>query len=917
LAHLPALSRYSALNPRWRCLSHSLALTLYNAPNKMALLSGANLGPYTIIAPLGAGGMGEVYRARDTRLDRTVAIKVLSARFTADPDSKRRFDREAKTISGLNHPHICVLYDIGHQQGTDFIVMEYLQGETLAQRLQKGPLPLDQTLKYGAQIAAALDKAHRNGIVHRDLKPGNIMLTATGAKLLDFGLAKESVSLASADAATVTGAPRRPEPLTQPGTVIGTFQYMSPEQVEGKEVDSRSDIFSFGAVLYEMVTGKRAFQGRTQLSVVSAILEKEPEPLSHANPVPAPALARAIQRCLAKDPDERWQSASDLAMELKRIGEGGSQSVVRGEERDSQGLRRHLPWLLCGMLALALLATGVAWRSSRPAESTMVFSAPMNLAAQDISIAPNGHTVAMVGYLESARKSVVWLYDVGSLEPRALSGTEGGNFPFWSPDGKSLGFFADGKLKKLDVAGGPVQTLCDARSGRGGTWNKDGVILFTPSGQMTGGLQRISASGGTAISIAAPQNSAGEASQRWPMFLPDGKHYLFLSSTITRTSDSDGIYVGQLDSTETHLVVKTTANAAYAAPGYLLFCRQETLFAQPFDLNRFQLTGEPIAVAAAPEYFPRILRRLFAVSDTGLLIMQKNGGIALSRLVWFDRKGVEVGSVGNPDAYSNLFLAPNGQSVAVDKTDPGNQNTEIWTYDLRGESPKRVTFDAALDAVPVWDPSGSRLIFTSTRQHIFDLYQKNADGAQEEKLMLHTEVDKYPNSWSRDGKNILYAQGPDLWFLTLPDLKPAPFLKALSTLKNAQFSPDGKWAAYASNETGRWEIYVTSFPEGRGKWQVSTDGGEQPRWRGDGKELFYLSSDAKIVSVPIKLGANFDPGAPATLFQANPRESIATSEQFAYDVDSSGQRFLINSPIRNAPIQPVSIILNWDANLEK
>jgi eukaryotic-like serine/threonine-protein kinase len=432
----------------------------------MALPNGTNLGPYSIVAPLGAGGMGEVYRAKDTRLDRTVAIKVLSAGFTADPDSKRRFEREAKTISSLNHPHICVLYDIGHQQGIDFIVMEYVQGETLAQRLERGPLPLDQTLRYGAQIAAALATAHRSGIVHRDLKPGNIMLTASGAKLLDFGLAKESVPLAntSANAATMTGAAQRPAAVTQQGTIIGTFQYMSPEQVEGKEVDSRSDIFSFGAVLYEMLTGKRAFQGRTQLSVVSAILEREPEPLSNLDPVPSPALTRAIERCLAKDPDERWQSASDLAMELKWIGEGGNQSAVGGEAANSQGLGRHLPWLLCGALALALLAAAIGWRSSKPAEPTMVFSAPLSFAAQDISIAPNGHTVAMIGYLESARKNVVWLYEVGSQEARTLPGTEGGNFPFWSPDGKSLGFFADGKLKKLNVAGGPVQTLCDARA---------------------------------------------------------------------------------------------------------------------------------------------------------------------------------------------------------------------------------------------------------------------------------------------------------------------------------------------------------------------------------------------------------------------------------------------------------------------
>jgi Tol biopolymer transport system component len=885
----------------------------------MALSLGTKLGPYEIVALLGAGGMGEVYRAKDTRLDRTVAIKILPVQFTADPVSRQRFEREAKTISSLNHPHICVLYDIGHQEGVDYIVMECVEGETLAKRLEKGPLPPDQTLKYGAQIAEALDKAHHNGIVHRDLKPGNIMLTATGAKLLDFGLAKEASPLASAQALT---AAVHSSPVTQQGTIVGTFQYMSPEQVEGREVDGRSDMFSLGTVLYEMVTGKRAFEGKTQLSVASAILEREPEPLSVVKPETPRALERAIQRCLAKDPEERWQTGRDLASELKWIGETGSQSAAavraRAEEIGAKTSTQWLPWLMSGALALLLIG-GVIWgRSLKPAErQRMYFSVPLAFSAQDMAIAPNGHTVAIVGYDEAARKDVIWLYEVGFQEAKVLPDTQGAIFPFWSPDGKSLGFFADGKLKRLDVADGLVQTLCDAPSGRGGTWNKDGVILFTPSGNLTNGLYRVSASGGMPMPIGGGFPGQGGTSQRWPVFLPDGKHYLFLSALLTKTSESNGIYLGDLDSDERRLVVRAAANGAYAAPGYLFFYRDNTVFAQPFDLKSYQLTGEPTAVVAEPQFLPRILRASFAVSDSGLLLVQKGGNVSLSRLAWFDRKGNEVGAVGDPGIYANLLLAANGKEVVVDKTDVGSQNTDIWTYDLQRGSTKRLTFDPGLHALPVWSPDGSRVVFASSRNNVFDLYLKNADGSQEEKLICASEVDKYPNAWSRDGKYVLYTEGPDLKYLTFPEMKSTLFLRAPPTFKNAQFSPDGKWVAYASNESGKWEIYVTSFPEARGKWQVSTGGGEQPQWRGEGQELFYLSPDRKIMAVPVKTGASFDAGAPATLFQANPREVVATSEQVIYDADPSGQRFLINTQVKSIETHPISVILNWDAGLRR
>ena len=879
----------------------------------MAIPTGQRLGPYEILSAVGAGGMGEVYRARDTRLDRTVAIKILPSHLSSDPARKQRFEREAKIISSLNHPHICVLHDVGHQDGLDYLVMEYVQGETLAQRIEKGPLPLDQVLKYGAQIADALDKAHHNGVVHRDLKPANIILTKAGAKLLDFGLAKPVTPVAESGALTAT---KSKSEVTEAGMILGTFQYMSPEQVEGKDLDGRSDIFSLGAMLYEMLTGERAFEGNSQLSVASAILEKEPPPISSVKPLTPPVVEHAVKKCLAKLPEERWQSASDLASELNWIAESGAQTVGAAFRVGARKARERFAWLLACVLGVALI-TGVAWwRNSRPPEQTMYFSAPFPSPARDIAIAPNGHTVALVAYQESARKNALWIYEVGSAEARTLADTHGATFPFWSADGQSLAFFADGKLKKLDVSGGPVQTLCDAPAGRGGTWNKDGVIVFTPDGQNGMGLYRVSASGGTPTAISKPDPNRGEQSHRWPQFLPDGRHYLYMGANFSGRRDVNAIFVGSLDSSEKHFVVEATGNAAYAAPGYLLFPQERTLFAQRFDQKRFSLTGQPAAILTDIQYQANIGRAQYAASDSGSLLAQLGSGVIVSQPVWFDRKGNEVGTVDMPGVYANLSLAPNSRSVAVDRTDPASLNQDVWTFDLQRRSAKRLTFDPAPDVAPVWSPDASQLVFASNRKLVFDLYEKNSDGAQEEKPILPDDFNKQPNDWSRDGKYILYVRDRDLWFATIPELKSSLFLKAPSLLRNGQFSPDGTWVAYASNETGKWEIYVTSFPEARGKWQVSTGGGEQPRWRGDGKELFYLSSDYKMMAVPVKTGANLDAGPPVALFQSTPRQPVATNDQFAYDVTRDGQRFLILTQAKQAET-PVSVILNWPAKLSK
>ena len=830
-------------------------------------------------------------------------------------------EREARAISSLNHPNICHLYDIGSQDGIDYLVMEFLEGETLAERLRKGPLPLNEILKIGIAVTEALSVAHRQGIVHRDLKPANIMLTKAGAKLMDFGLAKSAAGVPGASSAPLLSAARTMteaspiSPLTSAGTVLGTIQYMSPEQIEGKEADARSDLFALGGVFYEMLTGSRAFEGKSQISVASAILEKEPESISKTQPLTPPAFEHLVNVCLAKNPDDRYQTAHDIVLQLKWIAQGGPAALQSTEKTEKKDNRRELlAWLIAGGLALLLIAFVFWWHASKVLPQTTFYSAPLPFAARDVAVSPNGHTVAIVGRRESDQNDMIWIYEPGALDANSLTSTEGASFPFWSADGQSLGFFADGKLKKLSLSGGPVQMLCDAPSGRGGTWSKDGVILFTPSGHLGVGLYRISAAGGTPVQVTAPDKSLLEDSNRWPVFLPDGVHYLYSAIHLSGRRELSSVYLGSLGSNEKRLVTKSGANAAYVAP-YLLFYRDQTLFGQLFDAGKFEPTGEAIPILTNIQYWPRISEAVFGATSTGLLVGQKAGDSGASQLLWLDRKGQQIGTVLNPGIYGNIGLSPNGKVVASDTTDSASQNTDIWTYDLENQSAKRLTFDPAIDSTPIWSPDGSRMVFGSNRGVNFDLYLKDTNGAQEEKPIPQEGSDRFPTDWSRDGKYILYERGADLWFVTVPEFHPAQFLKASSTLKGGRFSPDGKWVAYSSSESGRWEIYVTSFPEAHGKWQVSNAGGKEPKWRGDGKELFYLSTDSKMMAVPVKTGSNFDPGTPMVLFQANPREMLATSEQFSYEVSSDGQKFLINTRLKTA-ITPLSVVLNWSAKLK-
>jgi len=886
----------------------------------MGISAGSRLGPYEIIAPLGAGGMGEVYRARDTRLERTVAIKVLPSHLCDNPDLKQRFDREAKTISQLNHPNICTLYDVGHEGRTDYLVMEFLEGESLAERLKRGLLPLKELIGIACDIADALERAHRAGIVHRDLKPGNIMLTKSGAKLLDFGLAKPAVMGASAGsgsapllsaAMTMTSPNPQISPLTRHGTLVGTVQYMSPEQIQGSEADARSDIFAFGAVLYEMATGKRPFDGKSQIKVASAILEDEPQPVSAVLKTSPPALDRLVRTCLAKSPDERFQSALDVKLELKWLLTAQPDTVPAGP--------RLAGWVaFVALAAIVAVAAILLWaRFTQPAPHAMQFTAALPFSARSMAVAPNGHTVVLAAYRQEIHKVGLFLYEIGATDAKPLAGTDGATFPFWSPDGRAIGFFGDGKLKRFDLDSASVRTLCDAPNGRGGAWSNTGVILFTPIGTLNGGIMSVPDNGGTPVKFNYPGTSKDENTFRWPVFLPDGKHYVFLAGNIRGDTELNKLYVGSIENqSEKHFLSKTMYNGDYA-DGYVFFVRDGAIQAQRLDLSSFQLTGDVVRVLDNVKLQSRILHAAFAASGD-IVVAQKADEVSLSRLTWYDRSGKIISDSIPPNTYANLAISPDGKYVAIDETDASNDNTDVFVYDLARLSLRRLTFDPAIDAVPVWSPDGSRIVFGSSRGRNFDMYIKPADGSQPERQLVPTsEVDTFPLDWSRDGRNLLYLAEPDLRVYSFAEGKSHLFLKANASLNNAQFSPDGKWVAYCSNESGRWEVYVTSFPDARGKWQVSTNGGEEPRWRGDGKEIYFLSLDAKLMAASVETKTEFESGSPTVLFQTDPRERVATTEVIIYDVSRDGQRFLVNTNYNNGSAHPISVVLNWKSKVKK
>jgi Tol biopolymer transport system component len=899
----------------------------------VSLSAGNKLGPYEIVAPLGAGGMGEVYRARDTRLERIVAIKILPAQLSSDPIRKQRFEREAKVISSLNHPHICILHDVGHQDGIDYLVMECVEGETLAKRLEKGPLPLDQVLKVGAQIADALDKAHRSGVVHRDLKPGNIMLTPAGAKLLDFGLAKPA--LPPTTGATLTAAAAPATPVTQEGTILGTFQYMSPEQIEGKELDGRSDIFSLGAVLYEMLTGQRAFPGKSQLGVASAILEKEPAPISTVKPLTPPSLDHAMRRCLAKDPEERWQTARDIAIELKWIADSGLSAGAVHSAVDRASPRERILAIALLLAAGAALTFGILY-AKRPAAdprvmrtyikseeaSSFIFSGDQ----KGFAISPDGRNLAYVASTPTPdSKSALWIRPMDSLHARLLPGTEAAGFPFWSPDGRYIGFFAGGKLKKIDAQGGPPAVVCDAPDGRGGSWNQQGDIVFTPT--VNSPIYRVSASGGPITQVTTQDPSKNETTHRWPWFLPDGRHFIFLSgSTFTpRESASNSILMGSLDSQETKLLFHTHYQAAYAS-GHMLFLRQSSLMAQPFDAKRFEFTGEAVSIAEQVREDSSIAHAWFSPSANGLLLYAE-GAAKNRQLVWFDRNGKQIEAVPGEDAYAGVSLSPDGKKLAYYLDGNG---FDVWGFDIARGVKTPLTFGAASgqgNLYPLWSPDESHIAYTSYRNGKYGFYEKSADGSGGEALLLEG-IDHFrvPTSWSADGKFLIYHEGVSggtyanrvpggwsVWILPLfGDRKTYPFIQSTFSAREASFSPDGKWLAYCSNESGEYRVYVVPFPGPGGKWQVSSGDGRGPLWRRDGKEIFYLSADNKLMAVKVEIsGGSFAAAGARALFDSHSYGVFGR-----YDASADGQRFVVVYE-GNQSSSTLTSVVNWTADLKE
>lgn len=900
----------------------------------MALACGSKLGPYEIISPLGGGGMGEVYRARDIRLDRSVAIKILPAHLADRAEAGERFEREARTISSLNHPNICQLHDVGTHEGMRYLIMELLEGETLAERLRRGPLPIPQALRYGAEIATGLQAAHRCGVVHRDLKPGNVMLTKSGAKLMDFGLAKGmSVPQPVSAELTATLTSSHPTPLTQQGTIVGTFQYMSPEQVEGKEVDARSDIFSLGSVLYEMVSGKRAFEGKTLVSVAASILEKQPEPIRTVQPLIPASLERAINKCLAKDPEDRWQSAGDLASELKWIADSTASGTHAAAPIHKKGVRlsEWLAWMFLAMAVIAIvvlsLVLGLSGGRNQLVRTQIAPSDKLQFhfvgdEAGPPVISPDGK--ALVFSAKEQGEKQLYLRSMDKLVPQPIPGTERATFPFWSPDSKSIAFFADGKLKRVDVSGAPPSIVCDAAIGRGGAWNRDGTILF--SGETTAPLSSVPATGGKPVAVT--KLTGKYTTHRWPFFLPDGKHFLYLAAIHTTLADPDtAVFWASLDGKENRLVMRSFSNAIFANE-YLLYVRDNALVAQPFEPSSGELKGQASVLNADVQVDGTVWRGTFSASDNGTLIYQPGVAGGGMRLTWTDRSGKDLGELLAPGSYYEIQLSPDDKKAAV--VDSTSSVGTIWIVDLARGTRSRLTYNGSYFD-PVWSRDGKKMAYVSGTVGggvPTAILAKAADGSGEEKNLLELNpaegITQDLDDWSPDGRYLIFNKGSasigngvDLWILPLfGDGKPYPYTAGPGNQGYAQFSPDGKWVVYTSDESGSQEVYVAPFPWTGAKWQISSTGGHLARWRGDGKEIFFDAPgyDGEFAAEVSAQGTGFQVGEVRRIFEiSNLSPSIVPAQ---YAVTSDGQRFLSITTGTNGRL-PLTVIQNWTAELKR
>ncbi|MGH9816767.1 MAG: protein kinase domain-containing protein, partial [Candidatus Acidiferrales bacterium] len=917
--------------------------------------AGDKLGHYIVAGKLGAGGMGEVYRATDTKLGRDVALKVLPPAFAQDAQRMARFQREAHVLASLNHPHIAAIYGLEESSGTGFqpvlsayaqaksasaalragahhfaLVMELVEGPTLAERITQSAFPLDEALPIARQIAESLEYAHDRGIIHRDLKPANIKLTPDGsAKLLDFGLAKALAGDSSSDA-DVSNSPTLSMAATKAGIILGTAAYMPPEQARGKSVDRRADIWSFGCVLYEMLTGSRAFVGEDVSETLAAIIRGEPDwtalPLAPRHPI-----RTLLRRCLEKDAKRRLQAIGEARVTIEdylanpSAAEAAAAADVTAPAPAGVKTARatRVAWAVAAVATIAALALAVVpfrrpaeeqrtVRAAIPPPEKVYFDFANSPYAGPMALSPDGRLLVDAAHREEGQQ-ILWLRAMDAIAAQPLPGTEGGSFPFWSPDSRTIGFFAGDKMKKIEAGGGPAITLCDASTGRGGTWNREGVIVFGRDANSP--LHQVSAAGGASRPVTELNQERGENTHRWPHFLPDGRHFLYLARIgQVGAGEGTGIWLASLSGGPPKRLIAAASNAVFAA-GHILFARDSLLMAQAFDAHKLELSGEAFPIAEGIQNDASFSRGVFSASETGVLIYHTGALSPGTSLEWFDRRGKRLGTLGEPSVYIDLKISPDGSKVAVAVADPRIGPPDVWIFETARGLRTRFTFDPGSETNPVWSPDGTRLVYrTSTVRGIPDLYTKSVAGASQESLLLESALAKIPISWSSDGRFLAYeTRGSattvaDIWILPLGEGgKPTVFLETRFREGQPHFSPDGRWLAYVSDESGRDEVYVTPFPGPGRKWQISTSGGDQPRWRRDGKEIFYLAHSNAMTAVEVSARADtFDVGAAKPLFQALPLRGGN-----AYDVTADGQRFLVNLLLQQQSSEPMTLVINW------
>jgi len=874
----------------------------------MTISAGTRLGSYEIVSRLGAGGMGEVFRARDTRLDRGVAIKVLPEGFASNTQLKLRFEREAKSISQLNHPHICTLYDVGSHEGIEYLVMELIEGETLADRITRGPLPLPEVLKLGSQIADALHAAHRSGIVHRDLKPGNVMLTRSGAKLLDFGLAKPIIT-----AAFGNDAPTEHKPMTAEGTIIGTFQYMAPEQLEGVEADARTDIFALGTVLYEMATGKRAFEGKTRTSLIAAIVDRTPTPISQILPLAPVALEHIVSRCLEKDPDARWQSAHDVGEELKWISSAGSLGDATAATSPRNRRRERVAWLAAALLLFGLVAALVQLSrgtTGSPAYSFTIPSTTSGYVWGDLAeISPDGSTFVFTARKDSSAPRLVWLRPADDFTARPLEGTEGADGASWSSDSRTILFNAAGKLKRIRVDGSAAEVVSDRPSVSGHTMNGTGTVLF---GAREEGIYRVS-KGGSPERITTLNRTRHELSHGSPHFLPDDEHFLFLAFARDAKQQlrRSYLYAGALGSKDVKFLGEIPSQVVYTDSGHLLFVRDGSLVAAPFDARKLAFIGEPMKVVDRVAYFKPAAVGQFTASRNGVLAFM--APVAASSLVWLDGAGKQLGDpLRTKTRYGRMRISGNGSRAAIAIYDPAIGTSDIWSLGLTRKTATRLTIDEGWEDDPVFTPDGTKMFYATDRVGIPDIFVKRLDSAEEDRAVVVDEGEQMPFDVSPDGRYLIYESDrydgtrANIWILRIDGSeKPRPFVHTPSDEVAPRISLDGKWLAYVSNESGKYQVYVKPFPGPGEARQISTDGGGGPRWSPDSRLLYFREADTIFVA---------DLQSP----DAEPRIVFKLDQDLGgFEVAPDGKKFLAVVTDKRDADQPTQVMVNWLAAIQR